>query len=95
MRLKFGKATSSKLVSRLKKKVRIRKRVEGSESSPRLNVYKSLNHMYAQIIDDVNGKTLVAVSTQTIGVKGKKGLEQAALVGAEIAKQAKTKNIEK
>ncbi len=78
---------------------RIRKKVNGTQERPRLAVFRSLNHIYAQVIDDVNGKTLVAASTvQTaIGsqVEGGKGSVAAArVVGAAIAELAKEKGIE-
>jgi len=46
-----------------RRKAHIRKRVEGSPGRPRLSVYRSLNHIYAQVIDDISGKTLAAAST--------------------------------
>ena len=65
---------------------------------PRLSVYRSLSHIYAQIIDDVAGKTLVAASTveKDIAalVKGKTKSEAAKIVGAELAKKALAKGIE-
>lgn len=53
----------SKNEKRLKRKIRIRKKVTGTAERPRLCVYKSIQHIYAQIIDDTIGKTLVAAST--------------------------------
>ena len=65
---------------------------------PRLSVYRSLSHIYAQIIDDVAGKTLVAASTVEKDVaelvKGKTKSEAAKIVGAEVAKRALAKGIE-
>jgi large subunit ribosomal protein L18 len=95
VRLKYSNSASKKLVMRLKKKVRIRKKLNGSAVSPRLSVYKSLNHVYAQLIDDDSGKTLGAVSSLKLDTKGKKGMDVAALVGSEIAKVAKTLKLEK
>ena len=54
---------SLRLVSRLKRKKRIRKNIFGSQDRPRLSVFRSSKHIYAQIIDDTEGKTLVAAST--------------------------------
>jgi large subunit ribosomal protein L18 len=93
MRLKFGKNTSEKTISRRKKKVRIRKTVKGSEERPRLSVFRSSKHMYAQIVDDKTGKTLMSISTLKVSADGKSGKEAAKLVGSEIAKQALAKNI--
>jgi len=77
---------------------RIRKRVEGSPQRPRLAVYRSQSHMYAQVIDDEAGRTLCAASTteKTLGGKGKKGanVEAAKAIGKAIAERAKEKGIE-
>ena len=54
---------SNKNELRKKRSLRVRKNIHGTEARPRLSVYRSLNHIYAQIIDDVNGKTLVSAST--------------------------------
>jgi large subunit ribosomal protein L18 len=82
--------------SRIKEKVR--RKVLGTPERPRLSVYRSLNHIYAQIIDDATGKTLVAASTlskdvhdQLDGVKGK--IAKGKLVGLAAAKKALEKNI--
>jgi large subunit ribosomal protein L18 len=95
MRLKFSNKASNKLVMRIKKKVRIRKKVAGTPDAPRLSVYKSLSHVYAQLIDDDSGKTIASVSSLKLDTKGKKGMEVAALVGSEIAKAAKSLKVEK
>ena len=77
---------------------RIRKKVLGTADRPRLNVYRSLNHIYVQVIDDLHGTTLVAAST----AEGKKAdrrtggnLAAAKAVGKTIAERAKAKGIEK
>ncbi len=92
MKLKFNKHTSTKQVARLTKKIRIRKKVNGTEERPRLCVYRSAKHMYAQIIDDVKGHTILAASSLSIETD-KSGKDLAFLIGQEIAKQAKAKNI--
>lgn len=86
----------SKEVRRRKIHMRIRKNVKGTAERPRLNVYRSNKAIYCQLIDDVAGKTLIAVSTATSGVdcSGNK-VEQAKAVGKAIAEQAKGINIEK
>ena len=69
---------------------RIRKKVSGTAEQPRLAVYRSLNHIYAQIIDDRNGKTLAAASTTEADLKGSTGgnIEAAQRVGKAIAERA-------
>ena len=69
---------------------RIRKKVSGTAERPRLAVFRSLNHIYAQIIDDVSGKTLAAASTTEKDLKGKTGgnIEAAQKVGKSIAERA-------
>jgi len=69
---------------------RIRKKVSGTQERPRLAVYRSLNHIYAQVIDDVSGKTLVAASTTEKDLKGATGgnIEAAQKVGRAIAERA-------
>ncbi len=93
MRLTTSKHSSVKDVARQKKKMRIRRRVKGSTERPRLCVFRSARHIYAQIIDDVTGATLVSAST--LDVEGLKGAnkDSAKAIGAEVAKRALTKNI--
>jgi large subunit ribosomal protein L18 len=81
---------------RLRRKAHIRKRVEGSQDRPRLTVYRSLNHIYAQVIDDVTGKTLAAASTLSPELKDGKGKkkEQAKQVGKLVAKKCQDAKIE-
>src|ERR1700749_2623857 len=77
---------------------RIRKKVQGTSERPRLNVYRSLNHIYVQLIDDSKGATIVAASS----AEGKKGerktggnVASAKEVGKKIAELAKAKGVEK
>ena len=74
---------------RLRRKAHIRKKVEGSQDRPRLSVYRSLNHIYAQVIDDVSGKTLAAASTLSPELKDGKGKkkERAKEVGKLLARK--------
>lgn len=82
--------------SRLKRHKRVRGKISGTPECPRLNVFRSTNNIYAQIIDDINGKTLVSASTLEKEFKGKGGNKEAARkVGNLIAKRAVEKNIEK
>ena len=67
---------------------RVRMKVQGTAERPRLSVFRSLKHITVQLIDDVSGKTLASSSDAQVDVKGKKGVEIAALVGADIAKKA-------
>ena len=93
MRIRTTKHTASKAVSREKKKLRIRKKVTGSAERPRLCIFRSARHVYAQVIDDVTGATLVAASTlDTDGVKGA-NKDACMAIGKEIAKRAIGKNI--
>jgi large subunit ribosomal protein L18 len=80
---------------RLRIKNRIRKVVSGTEARPRLAVFRSNKEIYAQIVDDVNGKTLVASSSRDkdITAKGNK-VEVAALVGKSIAEKALKAGVE-
>ena len=77
---------------------RVRKSVNGTSERPRLSVYRSANHIYAQIIDDVQGVTLVSSSTlvKEIAAKADKvtKIEAAKLVGADVAKKAIAKGID-
>jgi large subunit ribosomal protein L18 len=85
---------SSKRTKRISRHTRIRMRVHGSADVPRLAVYRSNTGIYAQIIDDASGKTIVAANTKSIKAKGTKS-EKSALVGTEIAKLATAKKITK
>jgi len=69
---------------------RIRKKVRGSAERPRLAVYRSLNHIYAQVIDDASGKTLATASTTEKSYSGKSGgnIEAAKYVGKALAERA-------
>ena len=80
---------------RLRRKAHIRKNVEGSQERPRLSVYRSLNHIYAQVIDDVTGKTLAAASTLSPELKEGKGKKKdlAKQVGKLIAKKCQEAKI--
>ena len=83
---------------RIKKHKRIRNRFSGTAQKPRLSVFRSNNHMYAQIIDDTVGNTLVAASTVEKDVKAElektNNVDAAAYLGTVIAKRAIKKGIE-
>ena len=72
MRLKIGKHTNPRTAGRYNKKIRIRKKLEGTAERPRLSVFKSSTNIYAQLIDDTTGTTLAAASTVEKALKGKK-----------------------
>jgi len=80
-------------------KLKIRKKIKGSPEKPRLVVFRSLNHIYAQIVDDVNRKTLFSVSTKSKDFSEQSGsvktkIDKSKLVGKIIAEKAKNNNIE-
>lgn len=80
---------------RLKRHRRVRAKISGTPERPRLNVFRSNKHIYAQIIDDVNGVTLAAASSMDKGFEGTGGNKDAARkVGQAIAKLAVEKKIE-
>ena len=83
------------IVGRERRKLRIRKKVNGTTERPRLSVFRSSRHIYAQVIDDVTGKTLAAASTLSKDLDGKleedNKVEAAKKVGQLIAKACKDK----
>ena len=84
-----------KNAQRVKRHVRVRGKISGTPERPRLNVFRSNANMYAQIIDDVNGITLVAASTLEKDFEGTAGNKEAARkVGQLVAERAKAKGIE-
>lgn len=75
---------------------RIRKRVAGTQERPRLAIFRSVNHIYAQIIDDGEGRTIVAAGSTEKDLRGKGGnVEGAKMIGAAVAQRAKEKGISK
>ena len=75
--------------ARIRRHKRVRKNISGTAERPRLNVYRSLNHIYAQIIDDVKGVTLVAASSLDKGFEGRgSNIEGAKAVGNAVAQKA-------
>lgn len=98
IRLKLKNKTAHKVTKRLKNKARIRKKVDGHGDRPRLSVYRSGRHIYAQIIDDTKGVTLAAASTLEKDLKGslKTGadVEAAKAVGKLVAERAKAQGID-
>ncbi len=86
-------------IARVRKHARVRKKVVGTTERPRLNVFRSLNHMYAQVIDDSTGKTLVSASTLDKEIKGKLSFcgnkDAAKEVGKLVATKAVNSGIKK
>lgn len=87
---------NSKNFNRKARHARVRKKIAGTPEKPRLNVYRSGKHIYAQIIDDVSGSTLVSASTldKSLELEKTNNKEAAASVGKLIAKRAIDKDIE-
>ena len=87
----------SRNAARLRRHVRVRQNVSGTSQRPRLNVFRSLSEIYAQVIDDESGNTIVSASTIDMNLRsdmeGKNKTEQARLVGEVLAKRANEKGI--
>ncbi|MBY0316457.1 MAG: 50S ribosomal protein L18 [Bdellovibrionales bacterium] len=95
MRLTINKKNSHKLKSRKVKKVRSRKKINGTDERPRLCVFRSLKNIYVQLVNDIDGTTIASASS-LVDVKDKKaGKDLAFEVGKVIAQKAKAKNIDK
>ncbi len=88
---------ASRTAARQKRHASIRLRMEGTDSRPRLAVFRSLNHIYAQVIDDTSGRTLAAASTVEKELRGSKETKsaEAAKVGKLIAERAKRAGVER
>lgn len=84
----------SKAEARKRRHFRVRSKVSGTKTTPRLNVFKSNSFFYAQIIDDLNGVTLVSASSIKMGLKNGCNIEAAKAVAKDIAKKAKAKKID-
>jgi large subunit ribosomal protein L18 len=84
---------------RIYRHLRVRKKMRGTVDRPRINVFRSLKHIYAQIIDDEKGCTLVSASTLDPEIKEKlkstRDIEAAKIIGSLLAKRALSKNIKK
>ena len=89
----------TKIASRARRKLRIRKKMDGTEERPRLSVFRSAKHIYAQVVDDSSGKTLLNVSTLSKDVRGEVGeankTDAAKKVGLAVAKACLAKGIKK
>ena len=83
----------SKNISRKRRHARVRSKISGTPEMPRLCLYRSNKNIEAQIIDDVNGVTLVASSSMSLKLENGSNIEAAALVGKDIAEKALAKKI--
>ncbi len=92
-------ATSQRYVARIRRQARVRKKVRGTDARPRMCVFRSHKHIYAQAISDDRGMVLAAVSTLSRDlaevVKKTKGIEAAKQVGLALAKSCKEKGIDR
>ena len=84
---------TSKNETRQKRHARVRAKISGTSTCPRLNVYRSNAHIFAQIIDDTTGTTLVSSSTLALKLENSSNVDAATKVGTDIAKKALEKNI--
>lgn len=91
-------ATATREEARRRRHARVRRRVAGTAQRPRLNVYRSNQHMYAQVIDDVAGNTLVSASTMDRDLRAQmadlSSADRAKLVGRTVAERARAQGIE-
>ncbi len=90
--------TNAPRIARIRRHARVRSKVKGTSDRPRLSVFRSLNHIYVQVVDDVKGVTLASASTLDPEIKGsldgKNKKSDAEHVGQTIAKRAKEKGVE-
>jgi large subunit ribosomal protein L18 len=93
----MGKKTSEKLLSRRRRQVRVRKQISGTAERPRLAIFRSSKHIYAQIIDDVRGVTLAAASTLDAEIVSSESVkvDAARLVGELVAKRGLSASVGK
>src|SRR5688500_4840861 len=93
----FKKFKSEKVGSRMRRKVAIRKKIEGTSERPRLSVFRSAKHIYVQAIDDTANKVLASASDLEEAIKanlaGKKKKDRAKVVGQALAKKLLAQNI--
>jgi large subunit ribosomal protein L18 len=91
------KIAESRTASRVKRHQRIRIRLAGTQARPRLAVFRSLSHIYAQVIDDASGSTLAAASSLDAGLRGSTGTktDDAKRVGQLVAERAKAAGVDK
>jgi large subunit ribosomal protein L18 len=88
----FHNINKIKQIAKARRRARTRAKIKGTSARPRLSVSKSLRHIYAQLIDDSRGQTLIAVHSKTVSAKGTK-TEVAFAVGKALGEQALAKKI--
>ena len=86
---------NTKREARIRRHVRVRKTVSGTKEMPRLNVFRSNNAIYAQVINDEEGTTLVSSSTLELKIKNGGNIEAAKAVGKDVAEKCKKAKIKK
>ena len=86
--------TNKKNQLRLKRKRRIRKKISGTAERPRLSIFRSAKHVYAQVIDDLSGRTLASVNSFDKATQTRANKEQCTALGKKLAEDCKSKNIE-
>lgn len=87
----MSRSIKDKVEAKRRRHYRVRLKVQGSPDRPRLCVYRSLNHIYAQIIDDSSGKTITAASS--LGGSGQGNIKAASEVGKKLAEAAKSAHV--
>lgn len=87
-------AKNKKLTRRNRIRLRVRKKIQGTEGRPRLSVFRSNKHIYAQLIDDLKGHTVAAASTFDAGISGEGSMDKCKEVGKLLAEKAKEAGIE-
>lgn len=85
--------TTKKSLMRERRKKRVRGKISGTAEKPRLSVFRSAKHVYAQVIDDMKGETLVGISSQSKDVKGRANKELCTGLGKKVAEQCLAKKI--
>lgn len=85
--------TSKKGKLRIKRKLRIRKKISGSQEMPRLSVFRSARHIYAQVINDINGATLAAI--HSYDNEKRASIDECKKLGIKLAEKCKAANITK
>ncbi|HCH63690.1 MAG: 50S ribosomal protein L18 [Deltaproteobacteria bacterium] len=90
--------SNQKRTARFRRKAHIRKSIRGTAARPRLSVFRSASHIYAQVVDDVSGRTIVAANTLQAGLKGDGdggNIEGAKRIGAAVAERALAEGVQK
>lgn len=86
--------TKKRAALRLRRKLRIRKKINGTNERPRLSIFRSSAHVYAQVIDDVAGRTIVSIGSFSKGKGVRANVERCTELGKQLAVKCKEKNIQ-